>query len=280
MNKKNKILIFGKNSFIGSNLYDYLKYKHIVNIKKYSKKNLKIVNNYDYIINCSIHKNYISKKYSKKNDFDLNIINYLKNNYTKYIFLSSRKIYQPKSNITENSKIECKNHYEKNKLITENKILNIRPDTAVILRISNLIGYKKKNSNKIHKTYIDYFLEQISKKILFDNNKNYKDFLDIETFAKIVNKIIDKKIVGTFNISIGKKIFLNEINSWLLFHYKNVKELNLVKLPIFYNQKSFFLNNNKIKKKLGIKISKLKLKKECIKLSKKLFLSKFISKSK
>lgn len=278
MIKKSKILIFGVNSFIGVNLYNFLKTRHIVTIKKYSKKNLKIVNDYDYVINCSISRNYIIKKYSKKNDFDLNILNHLKNDNTKYIFLSSRKIYKPKSNITEKSKIECHNHYEKNKLITEKRILKIKPNSSIILRISNLIGYRKKNSNRVHKTYLDYFLEQISRNILINNKKNFRDFLDINTFVKIIDEIIRKKIVGVYNISIGKKIFLNEINNWLLFYYKKKSELNLTKLPKFYNQKSFFLNNEKIKKKLNIKISDLKLKKECIKLSKKIFSSKFIIK--
>jgi len=274
LRKKNKILIFGINSFVGNNLYNYLKNKHIVTIKKYSKENLKFVNNYDYIINCSINKNYLKKKYSTENDFDLKILNNLKNSNTKYIFLSTRKIYKPKSNITEKSKIECRNHYEKNKFITENKILKVRPNSSIILRISNLIGYRIKNSNRVHKTYLDYFLEQISSNILIDNKKNFKDFLDITTFVKIIDDIIRKKIIGIYNISIGKKIFLNEINNWLLFHYKNKSQLNRTKLPKFYNQKSFFLNNNKIKKKLNIKISDINLKKECIKLSKQIFLSK------
>jgi len=272
--KKNKILIFGVNSFVGNNLYNFLKTRHIVTIKKYSKKNLRIVNDYDYIINCSISRNYILKKYSKNNDFDLNILNHLKNDNTKYIFLSSRKIYKPKSNITEKSKIECHNHYEKNKLITEKRILKIKPNSSIILRISNLIGYRKNNSNRVHKTYIDYFLEQISKNIIIDNKKNFKDFLDIDTFVKIIDVIIKKKIVGTYNISIGKKIFLNELNNWLLFYYKKKNKLNLIKLPKAYNQKSFFLNNKKIKQKIDIKISYLNLKKECIKLSKRIFSSK------
>ena len=273
MIRKNKILIFGINSFVGCNLYNFLKKRHYVSIKKYSKKNLKIINNYDYIINCSIHSDYIVKKYSKKSDFDLNILKNLKNNDTKYIFLSSRKIYKPKSNITEKSKIECHNHYEKNKLITEKKILKIKPNSSIILRISNLIGYRKKNPNKVHKTYIDYFLEQISKNVLIDNKRNFRDFLDIDTFVKIIDEIIKKKILGIYNISIGKKIFLNEINNWLLYYYKKKNELKLVKLPKFYNQKSFFLNNKKIKKKLNITISDQKLKKECIKLSKQMFSS-------
>ena len=87
--KKKKILIIGKTSFIGSTLFKYLKDKYIVSIKRYNNKNLKNINNYDYIINCSTNKNYVKKKYSKKNDIDLNIVNQIKNYKSIYIFLSS-----------------------------------------------------------------------------------------------------------------------------------------------------------------------------------------------
>ena len=111
---KKKILIFGKNSFIGTNLYTFLKNKHIVKIKSFNSKSLKNLNKFDYIINCSINKNYVKKVYSINNDIDLKIIKKL-NKDTNFIFFSSRKIYKPKANIYENSKIKCSNNYEKNK---------------------------------------------------------------------------------------------------------------------------------------------------------------------
>ena len=122
---KKKILIFGKNSFIGSNLYTFLKNKHFVKIKSFNSKSLKILNNFDYIINCAINQNYINKVYSRNNDFDFKIAKNLNKN-TNFIFLSSRKIYKTKPNIYEGSKINCLNNYEKNKYITEKKILNIK----------------------------------------------------------------------------------------------------------------------------------------------------------
>ncbi len=141
------------------------------------------------------------------------------------------------------------------------------------MRISNLIGFKGNNSRRIHYTYIDYLLEQIKKKKLIDNKKKFRDFLDINTFVKIIHLIIKKKIFGIYNVSAGKKIFLNEINNWLLHHYKHKKELKYVKLTHDFDQKSFFLNNLKLRNKLGIKIYKENLKKECISLSKKFFCS-------
>ncbi len=267
---KKKILIFGKNSFIGSNLYTFLKNKHFVKIMSFNSKSLTNLNKFDYVINCSINKNYINKIYSKNYDFDLKIINNLNKN-TDFIFFSSRKIYKPRANIYEGSKVRCLNNYEKNKFITEKKILKIKGNRSIILRVSNVIGFKKYNPRRIHLTYLDYLISKIKKRELILNKNEYKDFIDIGTFSRIIDSIIKKKIFGTFNISIGKKVFLRELNNWLLSSIKNKKKFKIIKIKDHKKKQSFYLNNSKIKKKINIKITISNLKKECIRLSKRIF---------
>lgn len=272
--KNKKILIFGKKSFIGNSLYQYLKVRHKVKIKNFNANELKTINNFDYIINCSINKDYVYKKYSRNNDIDFKIIKNIKNINTNFIFLSSRKIYKPKSNIKENSKIDCINNYEKNKLITENEILKFRSTKSIILRISNLIGYKKYNPNKVHFTYIDYLVDRVKRKEIIYNKNEFGDFLDVKTFSKIINMIIKKRVFGIYNVSLGRKVYLKEINKWLLFHLKNKNLLKSITLPQSDKIESFYLNNSKLKKSIKVKIDINYLKKECLKLSKKLFLKK------
>ena len=267
---KKKILIFGKNSFIGSNLYTFLKNKHIVKIKSFNSKSLKNINKFDYVINCSINKKYINKTYSRNYDFDFRIVNKLSKD-THFIFLSSRKIYEPKANIYESSKVKCSNNYEKNKFITERKILKIKGDKSIILRISNIIGFKKYNPRKVHDTYLDYLISKIKKREIILNQNEFKDFLDITSFSKIIDLIIKKKVFGTYNISIGKKVYLKELNNWLLSSIKNKKKFRIIKIKNNKKKQSFYLNNSKIKKKIKIDINITQLKKECIKLSKKIF---------
>ena len=100
---KKKILIFGKNSFIGSNLYTFLKNKHFVKIKSFNSKSLKNLNKFDYVINCSINKNYINKIYSENYDFDFKIVNKLNKN-TNFIFLSLEKFMNQKLIFMKNQK--------------------------------------------------------------------------------------------------------------------------------------------------------------------------------
>lgn len=269
-----RVLIFGKKSFIGNSLYQYLKVRHKVKIKNFNTNELKNINNFDYIINCSINKDYVYKKYSRNNDIDFKIIKNIKNINTNFIFLSSRKIYKPKSNIKEDSKIDCINNYEKNKLITENEILKFRSTKSIILRISNLIGYKKYNPNKVHFTYIDYLVDRVKRKEIIYNKNEFGDFLDVKTFSKIINMIIKKRVFGIYNVSLGRKVYLKEINKWLLFHLKNKNLLKSITLPQSDKIESFYLNNSKLKKSIKVKIDINYLKKECLKLSKKLFLKK------
>ena len=54
-----KLLIVGKKSFIGSNLYFFYKKKYyvkIINFNDLLKKNINFLKKFDYLINCSINK--------------------------------------------------------------------------------------------------------------------------------------------------------------------------------------------------------------------------------
>lgn len=261
-----KILIIGKRGFIGNSLNSYLKkyfkVKHVsFNKLKYYKKNLR---KYDFIINTSINKNYLNKKYNLKFDNDLKIAKFISNEKTKYIFLSSRKIYKSKSNIKENDRLTPKSNYSKNKLITEKSLIKNLKKRLLILRISNVIG-SRNSIKKIHETFIDVFFKNINKGYILDNGKVYKDFIGVDKLCEIIRKLIQKKVLGVFNVSIGEKIYLNEINKWLNNFNKN-KNLKVLK-----NKKksdSFYLNNTKLMSKISIKNSKTELKKYCYKISK------------
>ena len=111
----------------------------------------------------------------------------------------------------------------------------------------------------------------INDRKFYENGKIYKDFLDINSFSQIIHLMIKNKLFGIYNVSIGKKIYLNEINRWILHYYKKKNKLKIYNFNKDDNSESFFLNNSKLLKKINLKINKQKLKKECFKLSKKLF---------
>ena len=116
-----KILIIGKRGFIGQHLNKYLKKKF--KTKKISFKELKKfqskLDTFDFIINSSINKNYVSKQYNEKFDNDLKISKLINNRKTIYCFISTRKVYPNKANLKEKSKLSPKTHYSKNVFTTK-----------------------------------------------------------------------------------------------------------------------------------------------------------------
>ena len=119
---KNKIIVIGKKSFLGSNLSSYLKKKNLIislDYKSFVKKKVSFIKNFNFIINCTSNHSYVENKYLKKNDFDLIIANKIKKLNIKMIMLSSRKVYKKGTNLKESSTLRPKSNYSKNKLRTE-----------------------------------------------------------------------------------------------------------------------------------------------------------------
>tara|TARA_B100001964_G_scaffold58862_1_gene66772 strand:+ start:1259 stop:2080 length:822 start_codon:yes stop_codon:yes gene_type:complete len=266
-----RVLIVGRKSFIGSNLYFFLKKKLFVKKISYDeliKKNIKFFKKYSYIINCSVHPSYMRYRYQTKFDNDIKIAKKIKNINIKYIFISSGKIYRSKFDIKENSLLNPKCNYSKNKLITEKKLTSIIKNRVLIFRVSNIIGLPIINNNKkIHWTFVDDFFYFANKGVIFNNGKNFKDFISIKKFSEIIYLSLKKNIYGIYNLSIGKKIYLNHLIKWLNFYNKN--KCKVIKIEkIHKNVDNFTLNNTKLSKIINFKYSINDLEKYCRKISK------------
>ena len=274
---KKKIIVIGKNSFIGSNLIKLLKKKFDIksyDYRKFLNINRKLLTDVSYIINCTSNKQYVNKKYSEKNDFDFQISKKIKDLNCKMIFLTSRKIYKLGDNLNESSKLKPNCNYSKNKLHTEKILLKNLKNRILILRISNLIGISKfrNNNKKIHKTFIDSFFLNIQRGVIFNNKKNYKDFLSINKFGEIIEKLINKKVVGIYNVSLGQKVYLTKLVNWLNLFNKN--KYKSIDIPKGNKTECFYLNNDKLMKKINIKNRLIDLEKDCKCISKLFFKKK------
>ena len=265
-----RILLIGKRGFLGNYLNKYLRkkfkikfisFKEIRNIKK-------SITNYDFIINTSINKHYINKKYHRNFDNDFQIASFLDPKKNTFIFFSSRKVYKSKGNIKENDKLNPLSNYSKNKLITENLLKSKLKSNLLILRISNIIGFKLKFRKNLHQTFVDLFYKEAKRGFIYDNANKFKDFLSVKKFGQILLMMIKKDLRGTYNVSIGKKVYLNQIINWL--NRYNKKPLKIIKNKFIKNQ-DFYLNNKKLMSKIKIKNELYELKSECLNLSKKMF---------
>ena len=271
MNKK--ILIIGQKGLLGSNLFKFFKTKKIKvcsldfeNFLKYQNKN---INKFDIIINCTSNKKFIKNLYQIKNDNDLIIAKKIINLKTKLVVLSTRKVYKAKFNIKEQDKKKPNCNYSKNKLISEISIKKILTNRVLILRISNIINPPNKNKRKLHKNFSDVFFEMAKRGFIYKNKKIYKDFISIKKFNQIVFELIKKNSFGTFNVSLGKKIYINQLITWLNFY--NSMKINIINPKNSFNNDNFTLNNKKLMHKIKIKNDVIDLKNECLKISKDFF---------
>ena len=78
-----------------------------------------------------------------------------------------------------------------------------------------------------------------------------------------------KNSFGTFNVSLGKKIYINQLITWLNFY--NSMKINIINPKNSFNNDNFTLNNKKLMCKIKIKNDVLDLKNECLKISKDFF---------
>ena len=268
---KKKILIIGQNGLIGKNLFNYFKSKkvniHRISFESFLKK--KNINNFDIIINCTSNQKFVKNKYANKNDNDLIIAKKIINLKTKFVMLSTRKIYKAKFNIKELDKKEPNCNYSKNKLISEVSVKKILRSRVLTLRVCNIINFPNKHKRKLHNTFSDIFFEMAKKGFIYNNKKIFKDFISISKFNQIVYELIKKDSFGIFNISLGKKIYINQLINWLNFY--NIKKIKVINLKNNFNNDSFTLNNNKLMRQIKIKNNILELKNECFAISKKFF---------
>jgi len=274
MNKK--ILIIGLKGLIGSNLFNYFKIKKLnvyqLSFENFIKNKNIHVDKFDVIINCTSNQKFIKNQYQDKNDNDLRIAKKILHSKTKLVMLSTRKVYKAKFNIDELDKEKPNCNYSKNKIKSEINIKKILTNRVLILRISNIICYPNSNKRKLHKTFSDIFFEMAKKGFIYKNNKTYKDFISIKKFNQIVLELIKKNSFGLYNVSLGKKIYLNQLITWLNFY--NSAQIKIIKLKNSFNNDSFTLNNNKLMREIKIKNNTLELKNECLRISKNFFTKK------
>ena len=105
------------------------------------------------------------------------------------------------------------------------------------------------------------------KGFIYNNKKIFKDFISISKFNQIIYELIKKDSFGIFNISLGKKIYINQLIAWLNFY--NTKKIKVIIPKNSFNNDSFTLNNNKLMKK--IKNNILEIKNEYLRISKLFF---------
>ncbi len=272
-----KILIIGARGLLGSYLFNKLKKKHKVfgssryKLKNYYKidlnnidikKNILKINNFDVIINTSglIDVDKCNKDLSLAKKFNsqtvkklLKILNQI---YPKphLIHFSTDQVYNnqnPKKSNKETG-VKITNNYSKSKYLGELSVNKYKKKT--IIR-TNFFG-KRIKSNKL--SYSDYLIDNLKKKKVTKIPSNiYFSPIHMIFIPNILEKIIFKKIYGTFNLGsssgISKYEFGKKIAQIKKFPSKYLSPY-FSYVGIHKRPNGTIMNIKKIEKKLKIKL--------------------------
>ena len=247
-----KILILGRTSSLSIEFSEYLKKNKISHtvkgLNEFLNLDKKKIEKFDILINFCVHKNYLDKIYNKKYDLDLKIIKKISKLKVKFVMLSTSKIYSSGINLLESSRTKPNSNYGKNKLKTEKNVTKYIKN-YLIFRLSNIITKKNNKSKKsVTNTFFDIVRNNLrKKKIIFPQNKIYKDFIFINDFCILLLLSLKQNLKGIYNLSSGKKTYLKKIALFLS---------KITGLKVFFTDiktDSFMLNNKKLIKKLRYK---------------------------
>lgn len=250
---KKSLLIVGSRSLIAQNIKQklYTKYKiKFLSFKKVNKLSEKILCNFNYIINCSFDKNCFNNKYNS----DIIICNKLKNNLsnTKFVMLSSSKVYGVSKKNSENSKCSPITKYGKYRLKTEKYLQKKLKKNLLILRVSNVLNFDLRLNSASKTTINTMLIDLIKKKIITIPKKNaFKDFITIEYLLFCLEKLLKENYCGIFNISSNIKITLYDVSKKLINGF-GMGKINLID-DITDN---FTIKNYQIKKATGKSLTK------------------------
>ncbi len=231
------VLLIGSSGFLGSHLKKRLKNKYkliCVNRKKqfdigdFNQVKILLNRKIDFIINLS------GQASTKKNMFNTivrgneNITNVIKNKKIKPMvyFISTTLVYGFSNKLlNEQSKLAPSLNYSKFKKISELHYLKSNLNFK-ILRVANVYSSKK---NGIIKNLINCFLYK--KKLNVTNIKSYRNYIHVDDFTNIVDKMLRKKLhhniynIGYENFSIHEliKIIETKFKNKLIYNNNNCK---------------------------------------------------------
>lgn len=256
-----KIGITGSSGILGRSLIGYLKKNSNYQIHSYNENilNIKKINNwikknqFQIIIHLAalvpIKKAKKNYKLAKQINFigTKNLITAIKKYQKKkvYIFFSSSShVYSfNKNKISEASVKKGISQYGKTKILAENLLLkNKNFFDLCIGRISSLTS-EKQSTNFLLKKITE--IGKKNKNFNFGNSNIKRDFIYVDDVAKIIVKIIKKKITGTINISNSETTHVYSLLNYLNYNYRfNIKH-SLGK------EEKLVLSNKLLLKKIG-----------------------------
>lgn len=262
-----KILITGVNGFVGSQIKKYYsKNGNILigvdskNFKNKFKHLIRKKTDFDLIFHCAgsgivgIKKLSYKIHYNKNYASTIQLINFIKKSNLKnckIIFFSSQAVYaKSEKKIKENYKIFPSSYYGKTKLMAEKKLIKIKNNSIIILRLFSIYG--KGLKKQIMWDTCKKFKNK--KNNFFGNGEEIRDFLNIKDLMILLKKIVNSKFQPGFNIynvGSGKGTKIRKIIDLIKSNFKIGKKIIFNDIKNSSENRNFISSNIKVEKKFS-----------------------------
>ena len=247
-----KILVVGKNSFIGNSLLNVKDENQFYSIS-YNDLYDTDLTQFNTVVNCSLHPYYKKSIYHHGIDVDFDVARMAYKYNCHYVMLSTRKIYGTSKTLRMYYEFDKENpydHYSENKLKSENKIISRFGDKVTIIRGSNLFGEELGRPSMM-----GYFLNQLDKDGVIRYNINpitSKDIIHVDDASEIISKVCVKKPVGIYNLGTSVPYTMLDIGTALVSGYYGERDDSKIIVEGDDYGEQFVLSTNKICSTLGI----------------------------
>ena len=204
------------------------------------------------VINASFDPSYFEEDMDIHSSFDAVLASRCL--HSKYVFLSTRLVYQPSIDICEDSKkIENGGRqpeiYGFNKLLMEKTITSFH-DNTLVLRLPNIISHRTKTTR-----YWGQLISTAKQGVisLDVTAEGVKDLLSADDLANILRQILEKDCSGIFNVAYEEKLNAGQLVKELT-KYIPINHVNYAS----HDQHEFSLNSRKLGSVIDLKPYTLK----------------------
>ena len=259
-----KLLLFGKNSFIANYLLRALPQDKVVARSHGDLDAADLLDDIGLVINCARH------PFSSQDDYDiarldpdLTLAKRIGDQELPFIMLSSRKVYTPSDQpLREDMPLGPSDAYGRNKLKVEEQLREILGERLTILRLANIFGDERVPGRR---SFLAMALTRLAEQqeIRYDMSPFVeRDFLPVEILSSVLARVVQEPPGGIMNIGSGISLPTGHIALWIMEGYGGGHLL----VDSHEEKDRFVLDISRQKERFGTPCSMVDLRDCCLKL--------------
>jgi UDP-glucose 4-epimerase len=150
-------------------------------------------------------------------DPDLRLAERIGDREIAYVMLSSRKVYAPSSEaLAESAPLGPTDAYGRHKLAVEAHLRERLGERLTILRLANVFGFERAPGRR---SFLSILLDRLAREdqIRLDMSPFViRDFLPVETFARLLARIVGDPPGGVLNVGSGIALPTGRLALWII----------------------------------------------------------------